>query len=202
MKNLLSEKTRYQIRNWRSHLRAIFLGSYIWVEDKVANLIVGHRGFEGRAKVLGTLGVKLLRADGSVLDLGCVSKRVVTTAGVNYMRDDFNAATGAADITNFKYHDSGTGTTAEAIGDTDLVTPAGPTTRATGSQSGAVSKQYVTVGTISYTGALAITEHGVFNQAARGAGSTLWDRSVFAAINVVNLDSIQFTYTLTIADGG
>lgn len=30
----------------------------------------------------------------------------------------------------------------------------------------------------------------------------LWDRKVFAAINVVNGDSIQFTYTLTVTSGG
>ncbi|HYF28584.1 MAG TPA: hypothetical protein VD931_22785 [Baekduia sp.] len=30
----------------------------------------------------------------------------------------------------------------------------------------------------------------------------LWDRKVFSAINVVNGDSIQFTYTLTISSGG
>lgn len=30
----------------------------------------------------------------------------------------------------------------------------------------------------------------------------LWDRKVFSAINVVNLDSIQFTYSLTINSGG
>jgi len=30
----------------------------------------------------------------------------------------------------------------------------------------------------------------------------MWDRKVFAAINVVNGDSVQFTYTLTISSGG
>lgn len=30
----------------------------------------------------------------------------------------------------------------------------------------------------------------------------LWDRRVFSAINVVNLDSVQFTYTLTMTAGG
>jgi hypothetical protein len=30
----------------------------------------------------------------------------------------------------------------------------------------------------------------------------LWDHKVFAAINVVNLDSIQFTYSLTVNSGG
>src|SRR5689334_9959294 len=58
---------------------------------------------------------KFFRDDAN--DYGIISRRVVTTAGVNYMRDDFAAAAGGADITNFKYHDSGTGTNAEAVGD-------------------------------------------------------------------------------------
>lgn len=136
--------------------------------------------------------------NGKAIHLGLISTKVVTTAGVNYMRDDFNAAAGGADITNFKYHDSGTGTTAEAIGQTGLVTPTGDA-RVSGSQAGAVSKTYVTVATLPYTTTLAITEHGVFSASTTG---TLWDRSVFAALNVVNGDSIQFTYTLTLNDGG
>jgi hypothetical protein len=55
---------------------------------------------------------------------------------------------------------------------------------------------------------------GWFTNAAQTAGSTpgntetyvlrpiMWDRKVFSAINVVNLDSIQFTYSLTITSGG
>jgi hypothetical protein len=46
-----------------------------------------------------------------------------------------------------------------------------------------------------------VTEHGIFSQAATGGG-TLWDRSVFSAINVVSGDSIQFTYTCTVSSGG
>jgi len=138
----------------------------------------------------------LLRRDSN--DFGVLSRRVVTTAGVNYMRDDFNAATGGADITNFNYHDSGTGTNAESVSDTGLQIPAGPA-RVAGTQSAPADKQYRTVATISYTSNLAITEHGIFSAAT---GGTLWDRSVFAAINVQNGDSVQFTYTLSIADGG
>jgi hypothetical protein len=106
----------------------------------------------------------------------------------------------AGNITLFKFHDSGTGVTAAAIGDTDLQTPAGPTTRATGSQSpsGVV---YTTVGTIAYTGTLAITEWGLFSTAAR-ATTEILDHKVFAAINVVSGDSIQFTYALTCNAGG
>jgi hypothetical protein len=147
------------------------------------------------------LDAVVIPADGSdPYDLGLLSIRVVTNAGVAFMGTDFNA--GTTEITNMNFHDSGTGVAAENVTDTDLGTPAGPTTRATGTQSNPASGQYRTVGTITYTSTLAITEHGIFNQAARGGGSTLWDRSVFSAINVNNGDSIQFTYTLTINAGG
>jgi len=134
---------------------------------------------------------------GELVHYGLVSTKVITTAGVNYMRDDFNNNTGSADITNFKFHDSGTGTASEAVGDT-TITAAGPA-RVTGSQAGGTSKHYVTVGTITYSGTLAITEHGIFSASTSG---TLWDRSVFAAVNVASGESIQFTYDLTLNDGG
>jgi hypothetical protein len=175
----------YQFKNWRAHLRAWILGT----ENGV-----------GLLRMTAQLAATVIRADGTRLELGVVSRRVVTTAGVNFIRDDFNG--GTTDITTMNFHDSGTGSVAEAIGDTDLGTPAGPTTRATGTQTAPASKQYRTTGTITYAGTLAITEHGVFNQATRGGGSTLLDRSVFTAINVVSGDSIQFQYTLTINDGG
>jgi hypothetical protein len=176
----MARKLAFQAKNYRAHLRFLLMG--------------------GDATYLGELRAVLIRSNGEEINLGLLSRRVVTTAGVNYMRDDFNAATGGADITNFNFHDSGTGVGAEAIGDTTLGTQAGPTTRATGTQSSPASKQYRSIGTIAYTGTLAITEHGLFSQAAQGG--TLWDRSVFTAINVVNGDSIQFTYTLTINDNG
>jgi len=43
-----------------------------------------------------------------------------------------------------------------------------------------------------------VTEHGLFNASSAG---TLMDRTVFSAINVVNGDSIQFTYELTATAG-
>ena len=181
----------YQLRNWRAWWRGVTHGRRVilW-------------GMVGRVQLEGRLDAVLLKADGRRIPLGTLSRRVVTTAGVNFLRDDFNAATGGADVTNMNFHDSGTGVGAEAVGDTDLGTPAGPAVRATGAQSAPAAKQYRSIGTITYAGALAITEHGLFNQAARGAGTVLWDRSVFAAINVVASDAIQFTYTLTINDGG
>lgn len=175
----------YAVLNWKAHYRALTQGTTNGTDEIT---------FEGE------LAAVLIRPDGTRRDYGVISRRVVTTAGVNFMRDDFNG--GTTDISTMNFHDSGTGTAAEAVGDTDLANPAGPTTRATGTQSAPASGEYRTVGTISYTSTLAITEHGIFNQATRGTGSTLWDRSVFSAINVVAGDSIQFTYTLTINAGG
>jgi len=135
-----------------------------------------------------------------------VSYRVITDAGVTFLRDDFN--NNAQDITNFNYHGLGTGTNVEAASDTGLQTESTTalnpdSTRATGTRSTPASNQFRTVGTLTFDADAAITEHGIFSQAATGGG-TLWDRSKFAAINVVgaNADSIQTTYTLTLSSGG
>ena len=143
------------------------------------------------------LNVKLIRANGELVDYGVVSYRLVTTAFVEYMVDTLVAdATAWGD---FKFHDSGIGVVAAAVGDTDMGTTDGES-RATGSQlEGATGEIYKSVGTISYTTTKAITEHGLFNIATAGI---LMDRHVFAAINVENGDSIQFTYELTVSDGG
>ena len=185
-------KILYRCRNWRAHWRALWIGSWTVLDGAVARLF----GQGERILLRGELGARVLRADGSALDLGCIAKRVVTNAGVTYMRDDFNDAAG--DINAFNFHDSGTGAVAEAVGDTALGTPAGPA-RVAGTKSTPAGNQYRTVATIAYTATLAITEHGLFSASTAG---TLWDRSVFAAINVVNGESIQFTYTLTINAGG
>jgi hypothetical protein len=68
-----------------------------------------------------------------------------------------------------------------------------------GAQSTPSAGQYRSAATINFNGSFAITEWGLFSAAA---GPTLWDRRVFAPINVANGDSIQFTYTLTCNAGG
>jgi hypothetical protein len=134
------------------------------------------------------------KAQGISIDHGVVSRRVVTTAGVNAIRDQFLAT---FTLANFKYHASGTGTTAEAVGDTALVTEV--ESRVAGTQVSGGTGAYQTVATIPYTATRAITEHGIFSASSVG---TLLDRSVFTAINVVNGDSITFTYTITFSAGG
>lgn len=172
------------------------------------------------------LNAVLIHANGEREDLGDIKYRqswirrfwewlhfdergLITDAGLNFMAVAFTADGATTDIFNFKFHDTGTGVTAAAQTDTALGTQAGPTTRATGtntqtqsaSGTGSTTPAIVqSVGTIAYTGALAITEWGLFSQSAQGG--TLWDRRVFAAINVVNLDSIQFTYQISLPGGG
>lgn len=135
-------------------------------------------------------------ANGSKIDYGVVGFRSVTTAFVTFMVDQLQV-----DSTlwgDFKFHDSGVGITAENITDTIIETTDGEA-RATGTQTESAANAYRSVGTIAYTTTKAITEHGLFNDVTAG---TLMDRTVFAAVNVVNGESIQFSYTLTVNAGG
>jgi len=146
--------------------------------------------------LIGELRGVLIRADGRRVDYGLLGCRVVTTAFVQFVVDQLQTET--SEFGDFKYHDSGVGSTAEAVGDTDIETTDGES-RVAGSQTeGASANIYKSVGTISYTSTKAIVEHGLFSQST---GATLMDRTVFSAVNVVNGDSIEFTYQLTLTAG-
>lgn len=155
--------------------------------------------------MLGSLEITVIKADGRRINYGVVSRRVVTSVGVAFLVDDWDA--NGQDISTMNYHGCGTGNTAEASGDTALVTESTTalnpnSTRATGTRSQPAANQYRSVGTLTFDGDAAVVEHGLFSDATVAAG-VLWDRSVFAAINVVgaNADSIQFTYTITLTAG-
>jgi hypothetical protein len=153
---------------------------------------------------IGMLEIKHRKADGTVIDYGVVGYRVITTAGVTFLRDDWN--NNAQDFTTLNFHGCGTGNTAEATADTALVTESTTalnpdSTRATGTRSTPSATSWASVGTLTFDATAAIVEHGLFSQSATGGG-TLWDRTVFSAINVAALDSIQFTYTNTHTAGG
>lgn len=142
---------------------------------------------------------------GERTNLGLASLAVITTAGVNFLAADF--AGGASDSNLFKFHGFGTGGTAEAIGDTALVTEVTTqynpdSTRPTGSQSSSTNT-YTTVATFTPDsgGTIAVTEHGIFSASSAG---TLWDRSLFSVVNVnaATGDSLQSTYVATFSSGG
>ena len=143
-----------------------------------------------------------IHADGRRDDLGLVSYKVVTDAGVGYIVDAFQNLT---ELENMKYHGLGTGTTAEAASQTGLVTELTTqynpdNTRATGSLTeGAGANVFRTVGTNTVDGAAAVTEHGIFSAAT---GGVLLDRSLFSVINLSASDSLQTTYDLSLSSGG
>jgi hypothetical protein len=144
------------------------------------------------------LEIKHIR-NGEVIRTQTVLDKVVTTAFVNDIVDALKGdATPYANFKNYKYHASGTGTVNEAVGDVALGTEVA--TRATGAQEeGASANIYKSIGTITYSGSFAITEHGLFNAVA---GGTLMDRTKFAAVNVISGDSIQFSFTIQFNAGG
>ena len=153
-------------------------------------------GLLRHVSAIGSLYATVKYADGTQVNYGLLGRRSVTTAFCAFVVDQLQAET--AVFGDFKFHDSGVGTTAENIANTTIETTDGES-RATGTQTETSSVVYASVGTISYTTTKAITEHGLFNDATVG---TLLDRTVFSAINVVNGDSIQFTYSLTVTAGG
>jgi hypothetical protein len=150
-----------------------------------------------KQNILGLCLTLFLVFMGGVLAFPGICVGLVTTVGVNYMAADFRSGGVTPTISGFKFHDSGTGVTAAAIGDTGLQTPTG-IARVSGTPGGSTNV-YQSVATIAYNATFAITEWGLFSAATTG---TLWDHRVFSAINVNNGDSIQFTYALTIAAGG
>lgn len=174
-----------------------------WLGWLAVQLAHGLTALTGIPTLTSELRLRLRKADGRMIDYGVVSRRVVTSAGVGFIVDAWQNLT---ELENMKYHGCGTGTTAEASGDTALVTESTTalnpdSTRATGTQTEPASNQVTSTGTLTFDASAAVTEHGLFSQAATGGG-VLFDRSVFSAINVVSGDSIQFAYTLTLTAGG
>jgi hypothetical protein len=179
----------YRVRNLPNLLRGVW-------RIAVAQLV-------GAPTMFGVVSARVRRAATGIWDdLGVLSCRVVTNNGVAFIVDAFDN-TLEAEIMN--YHGCGTTNTAENASDSALgaesTTILNPdSTRATGTQTQPSANVYQTVGTLTFDGAGAIVEHGLFSQAATGGG-VLFDRSVFSTINVASGDSIQFTYQLTLTAG-
>lgn len=152
--------------------------------------------FGGNIKISGELSARLIKKDGTIIDLGVLSKRVVTTAWCEYGVDNMIAETSGWG--DFKYHATGTGSTGALVGDTALEFEVG--TRGTGTQVEDTSLIYKTIATVSYTATYVITELGIFNQLA--LGGILMDRHTFTGIPVDNGDSIEFTHKHTWTAGG
>lgn len=178
---------------WR--MRNVLRWGYLqgWV---ACNVVAPVANALGVATATGKLSAVLVKQDGTVVNYGVLGWRVVTNAFVNFMVDQLQTET--TEWGDFKYHDSGVGSTGENATDTDIETTDGEA-RVEGTQTeGASANIYRSVGTIAYTTTKAIVEHGLFSQST---GTTLMDRTVFSTINVENGDSIEFTYELTCSAG-
>lgn len=187
--------------SWR--LRNALRWSFFW-GWLTTWLAIGFSKLTGVMVATSALRLLVIKADGRRIDYGIVGRRVVTTAGVNFLVDAFQ---NSVEIELFNYHAIGTGSTAEAVGDTALVTEltteyTPDNTRATGTQGeGATANIYQSVGLNTLSGAGAsLREHGLMSQAATGGG-TLWDRTVYALITLNDGDALQSTYEVTFTAG-
>jgi hypothetical protein len=186
----LTAKARWQRRNAENFERSLE------DQDKFA---------KGQLFAIGHLWLAKVDLQGNVHDLGLASCRVVTTAGVNFIVDAFQ---GIVEPELMKYHGVGTGSTAEAASQTALVTElttqySASNTRPTGTlgELAGNANVFETTATISVSAGVALTEHGIFSQAAV-AGGTMIDRSVFSAVNLLSGESLLATYDLTFPSGG
>jgi hypothetical protein len=121
-------------------------------------------------KAIGYLWLAKIDRQGRRLDLGLASCRVVTTAGVGFIVDAFQ---GLVEPEIMKYHGVGTGGAAEAVGNTALTTElttqySVASTRPTGSlgELSGNPNTFETAATITVSATVALTEHGIFSQAA------------------------------------
>jgi hypothetical protein len=96
---------------------------------------------------------------------------------------------------DYKFHEVGTSATAEANTDTALVTTTG-IARVTGTQTNPTASTYQSIATVTADTTETWQEHGLFNAST---SVTLMDRSLISpTVAVVNLDTVQFTYVLTL----
>lgn len=142
---------------------------------------------------------------GQLIDYGVLSRQMVTDVGVAFIVDAFQ---NSVEMESMKYHGLGTGSAAEAVGNTALTTEI-TTNHYTGSvrptgttEEGASANIAKTVGTHTQaTAGDTVSEHGVFSSATPGAG-VLLDRHIFTGVPLGVGDSFQTTYQLTLNSGG
>jgi hypothetical protein len=184
---------------WRQSLLA-FLRDHVHAEIPRAyyNAVLGH---DLHVSVYAELHVKHFHATerdpftgewGWWENVGRVSRGKVTTAFRDFEVDQLIAETTA--YGDFKFHEVGTSTAAEANSQTALTTTTG-IARVTGTQVEAAADQYQSVATVTADTTETWGEHGLFNASTSG---TMMDRSLISpTVAVVASDTVQFTYTLT-----
>lgn len=125
-------------------------------------------------------------------NLGRVSQGKVTIAFRDFEVDQLQSSSSL--YSSFKYHETGLSATAEANTDTALITTTA-IARVAGTQTEVTADVYRSVATVTADTTETWQEHGIFNAVT---GPSLMDRSLLSpTAAVVNLDTVQFTYSLT-----
>lgn len=175
------------------------------LKKSVQRLLTRAGGGEGSGALIAhTVLTARLIVDGEVTDVRReIRDKVVTDDFCEDIVDNLIAE--GSPFGDYKYHHSGTGVGAEAAGDSGLGTPE-LDARTVGTQEEDSSKVYKSVATETFDDTAAITEHGLFNTAGAGGppvtGGILMDRTKFTAINVVNGNQIEWTFTISFTSGG
>ena len=146
--------------------------------------------FNETLKLSGQLAIVLKDKDGNVKEER-TEKNLVVTSGLNYIASRMKDATATA-MTHMAL---GSGTTAAAAGQTDLVTLLG--------SREALDSTTVTANAVAYVSSFeagdatgAVTEAGIFNAATSG---TMLCRVKFDVVNKAADDTMTVTWTITLA---
>ena len=153
---------------------------------------------KGRFKITENITITVIGKDGAIKDYREISN-LVTSTGKAGIASRCNGSGGEA---AFTYIAVGTGTTAANIADTTLETETAVSglSRAAATASRTTTTvtddtAYLTK-TFTVTGTVSVTESGVLNAASAG---TLLSRQVFAAVSVINGDSLQVSWAYDFA---
>ncbi len=141
-------------------------------------------------KLSGQLGIVLRDKDGNIKEER-TEKNLVVTTGLNFIASRMKDASATA-MTHMAL---GSGTTAAAAGQTDLVTLLGARE--------ALDSTTVTANAVAYVSAFeagdatgAVTEAGIFNASS---GGTMLCRTVFSVVNKAADDTMTVTWTITLS---
>lgn len=159
--------------------------------------------------ISGHLVAVLYDENGNIKAYRQTDNRIVDR-GLDVMADlvfnGMNLVTGEATV---KAMGIGVGTTASATTQTDLVSRTGVTActngTATFTEGATTAGQVNATATVSFTGAScdgAITEAGLFTAAAGVPTGHLFARQSFSAINTGAADTLQITWSTSLADDG
>ena len=146
--------------------------------------------FNENLKLSGQIAIVLKDKDGNVKEER-TEKNLVVTTGLNYIASRMKDASATA-MTHMAL---GSGTTAAAAGQTDLVTLLGARE--------ALDSTTVTTNSVAYVSSFeagdatgAVTEAGIFNASTSG---TMLCRVVFSVVNKAADDTMTVTWTITLA---